>query len=54
MVEGDLYRMGRHDVNAYPLLAPVKVDLENGHTGYAGGYLHGSWTHTSSAATESV
>ena len=54
MVQGDLYQMGRHDTVAYPLLAPVAVDLENGHTGYTGGYIQGSWTHTGSASTESV
>jgi iron complex outermembrane receptor protein len=54
MVQGDLYQMGRHDVLAYPLLSPVAVDLESGHTGYTGGYIQGSWTHTDSAASESV
>jgi iron complex outermembrane receptor protein len=54
MVQGDLYQMGRHDTVAYPLLEPVAMDLENGHTGYTGGYIQGSWTHTGSASTESV
>jgi len=53
MVQGDLYRMGRHDILAYPVMQPSTVAMANGHTGYAGGYIQGSWTHAGSAATES-
>jgi len=53
-VQGDLYKVGGHELFAYPVLVPVTADLEGGHTGYAGGYLQGNWTHTASASTESV
>jgi iron complex outermembrane receptor protein len=53
-VQGDLYEMGRHDTLAYAVLVPVTTDLENGHTGYTGGYIQGSWTRTASASTESA
>jgi len=54
MVQGDLYEMGRHDTLAYPLLSPVAVDPGSGHTGYAGGYIQGSWTHAGSSESESA
>lgn len=53
MVQGDVYGMGRHDTLAYPLIVPLTVGVASGHTGYSGGYIQGSWTHTSSAAVES-
>jgi iron complex outermembrane receptor protein len=53
MVQGDLYRTGRHDPDAYPALDSA-VDLDQGHTGYDGGYLQARWTHSSSADSESI
>jgi iron complex outermembrane receptor protein len=53
MVQGDLFKTGRHDPNAYPALAP-SVDREQGHSGYDGGYLQARWTRSTSADSESV
>jgi len=53
MLQGDLFKTGRHDPNAYPALAP-SVDRDQGHSGYDGGYLQARWTRSTSADSESV
>jgi iron complex outermembrane recepter protein len=53
MVQGDIYRMGRHDPDAYPTLAP-SVDLVPGHTRYDGGYVQARWVRATSSDNESA
>jgi iron complex outermembrane recepter protein len=52
-LQGDLYKIGRHDAAAIPVLGPLSED-QSGHTGYAGGYLQGRWVHTTSRDGEGV
>ncbi len=52
-VEGDVYKLGRHDNVAYPVIIPDVVDFTGAHTSGAGGAILGRWTHTNSEGNES-
>jgi iron complex outermembrane recepter protein len=54
MLQGDVYKLGRRDVLAYPVLVPVAAELSPDHTGDAGGFLQARWTRTNSAGNEST
>src|SRR5579884_144232 len=53
-VQGDIYKSGRQDAWAYPVLMPDEFDREQRHSGYDGGYLQGAWTRTSNEGNEST
>jgi iron complex outermembrane receptor protein len=54
MVKGDVFRLGRQDALAYPVLMPGVVDFENGRTSALGGFVEGRWTRTTSPGDEST
>ena len=54
MFQGDLYRMGRQDALAYPVLLPNLFDRQQAHSDYEGGYVQSRWTHTTPAGHESA
>lgn len=53
MLEGDVYKLGRHDEDGYPLLMPA-VALLPGHTDYAGGSIQAKWIHTTAPGRETM
>jgi iron complex outermembrane receptor protein len=53
MVQGDVYKLGRHDPDGFPLVQP-EVDFAGMHSGYTGGSIQARWTKTTAAGKESV
>jgi iron complex outermembrane receptor protein len=54
MVQGDLFKTGRQDPLARPILYPSIIQQVPGHTDYLGGHLQARWVHTPSAGNEST
>ncbi len=54
MIQGDVFTTGRQDPFSYPVFLPGVIDRVQSHSGYDGGFLQASWTHTSSAGNEST
>jgi iron complex outermembrane recepter protein len=52
-VQGDIYKTGRHDPLAFPIVMPDDVPQQSDRTNYSGGSLGGEWTR-SPAGTEST
>ena len=50
---GDVYKTGRQDDVAYPVLLPLLIDPVHTHTGYEGGFIQARWTRTVSPGNES-
>ena len=53
VIQGDAYRLGRHDELGFPILMPGSADYEPAHTSSEGGYLQARWTRTNAAGNES-
>jgi iron complex outermembrane receptor protein len=53
LVEGDLFKTDRQDPIAIPIVYPVIQQIQS-HSNYFGGYLQGSWTHTTSSGAENT
>ena len=54
MAQGSLYRVIREDPVIYSMVLPGVVDFSHSQTGYLGGDIQTTWTHTPSAGEEST
>ena len=53
LIEGDLFKTDRQDPSAMPISYPT-IQMIQTHSNYLGGYLHGSWSHTTSSGGENT
>jgi len=53
MLQGDVYKLGRHDVYGFPQLSP-EFDSVDTHTSYAGGSILARWAQTKAPGRESA
>jgi len=53
LVEGDLFKTDRQDPLALPVVYPAIRQIQT-HSDYVGGYLQGSWSHTTSSGAENT
>jgi iron complex outermembrane receptor protein len=53
MVQGDLFKTDRQDPLVVPIVYPA-IQQVQAHSNYLGGYLQGSWTHTTSSGENTL
>jgi len=53
MVQGDLFKTDRQDPLEMPVVYPT-IQQTQAHSNYLGGYLQGSWTHTTSSGEDTL
>jgi iron complex outermembrane receptor protein len=53
LIEGDLFKTDRQDPLAIPISYPTIQQVQS-HSSYLGGYLQGSWSHTTSSGGENT